>query len=123
MINKKMWAIAIFFAFVVGSVLVYAQDRGVAVIPREGVYALSGSTYEMRLSHSSSRGTTGTFHIQYRNDRNNNWARGTYTLNNGVLVLRYNDARGVFSHLRNSNRDLDVHSATELRGGSEVWRL
>ncbi|MCL2600589.1 MAG: hypothetical protein FWD88_05355 [Treponema sp.] len=123
MVNGKIGVITVLLALAIGSVALYAQDRRVAVIPREGVYALSNSSYEMRLNWSNARGTAGTFHIQDRNNRNNNWARGTYTLNNGVLVLRYDDARGTLSHLRNTNRDLIVHSATELRGGNEIWRL
>ncbi|MCL2180942.1 MAG: hypothetical protein FWB83_07420 [Treponema sp.] len=120
MVNKKMLIIAVLF--IIGSVFIHAQERRVAVIPQAGSYALSGSTLEMSLAWGDARGTSGTFHIQDRNDRNSNWARGTYTYNNGVLVFRYNDARGSLAHLRNSNRDLDVHSATELRGGGEIWR-
>jgi len=122
MLNRKILVIAILFAVVFCSVLVYADDRRVAVIPQEGVYALSGTSIEMRLTWTNARGTSGNFHIQDRNDRNNNWARGSYTYNNGILVLRYDDARGTLSNLRNQNRDLNVHSATELRGGGEVWR-
>ena len=57
-----------------------------------------------------------------RNACGDNWANGTYTYNNGVLVLRYNQVRGTLSHLQNANRDLNVQSATELRGGNEIWR-
>jgi len=120
--NKKIWAIAVLLMTVVGVAFVFANDnRRVAVIPEAGRYNQLGSSLYMDLTWSDVRGTRGTFNMRDRNNRAQNWARGTYTVRDGEITLTFTAAGGSLQPLNGQTRWFNVDNRNTLSGGGERW--